>query len=182
MPKKNPTVLILLDEYSYGGVTSFTSIYAKILLQSGFEVIVLGFSSDISNIKQIFPGCVVKVVNHRLGQGLPGRLRSLFPFWRALSAINTEYSISSIHLSLSWSLIYLSAVPKLWRATRIATFYGAYDLESISHKNFLNQKITTKEKVASILRKQLQRMVFNVSDIIIVFSEYALQLLSLIHI
>ena len=167
-------VLVLLDAFHVGGITSFMKQHISFLIKLGKSVTVIGSKNNLSNIEANFPDCHVIVVSEDTGSGkILKRLIWACTYIKTLFFINLTQHIETVYLSTTYSALFSLCIPFTWTQKRIYAFCGDYALEMESSEMSPNLAF----KIKNTLRYIAQLIVIVSVNKIITFSHYAEHLL-----
>ncbi|MBP9814094.1 glycosyltransferase family 4 protein [Candidatus Woesebacteria bacterium] len=165
-------ILYTIDDFQYGGVTTFVKQYTSMASLSGYQSVVVGFSGDIPNPKALFPHSIVIEIPRYIIYGFFGRLISFFRYRQAIQQLYKKYTFETIHFSTTWSTLYTYTIKKTWQTKNVITFYGLYHKEFIS---LFGDKPPKFAFIKSLLIFMFQRLSLFLPNTIITFSTFAKQ-------
>jgi len=168
-------ILFLVDEYIYGGVTSFVRQYTEAAHVLGHSCIILGFKGDIEQPSTFFPYAKTVVIDGSIRHNsLLGKIANGFLYVRALKHLYETEHITLLHMSTTWSSIYAALTLESWRVKKCTTVYGLY------HKEYLSEQGThyqPQQIVKAAMLKGLQHLSLRWSERLVTFSSYAKRLI-----
>ena len=184
--KKFPkTVIFVIDNFEYGGSTSFIDSYTRYLNGRGYNIIIIGEEGKALQQKEYFRRC--KIISLPKGKWeaehsknlfytLIYRLHYFYKFNVAFRKVVIDERPDAIHLNLTWSsLAILLFNPLVYRLPRVITFYGDRALEIESINKYLAEGGILRFKIELI--RILQGLTFTLSTKVIAFSSYSRDLL-----
>lgn len=164
--KKINKVLFTMDDYHVGGVTTFVQQYVN-FLSGEFECHTLGHSGNL-NPESFFSNITIHTIPSKIVFSIFSRLHSLCLYFVYLTNLQLKYKFDLVHLSITWSSLFVILNPFYWNTKKIITFYGAFHLEAGQNQNPL----------FFFLRKKAHHFVLSSSEKIITFSEYSARLIT----
>lgn len=168
--QQKKTILFTIDEYHYGGATTFIRQYSSVAHKLGYRTIILGFTGDMQNPEKEFQNSLICFVPQQIQWGILGRIKNIIYYALALKRLYYSYNIDQIHLSTTWSSFSAYCLLETWWKKRVITFYGLHDKEILSTKTEMS---VIKKKTNSTFYQFMQFFVLWATPKIITFSKYA---------
>ncbi len=166
------TILFTLDHYHIGGQASLIKSYSR-ALGSKYKVLILGRSGNLNNLKEYFEAAEIYVIDQKMRTSFFGRLLDSAAYLKKINCIYNNNEVDIVHFSTIWSTIYTLLHLSTWSKKLVVTFHGANDLEYNSQFNTEESNLKREPKILTRLKKELQKFVLQISQRILVLSDYS---------